>query len=160
MSTQASVSSAWRFTHRVSEPTRTMSVPSAKSTQTRIVRVRGLTRGSRPIVEALEADVPGQKAQDGQKDTEDDEDACSNHFALALYRIHRQLFTSHRWGEVRRLPPCEDLVAQQFEKQKRRSNGNSGNPWLDGRSCRFAGVMMMLIGTFHTLPPCDSRMGV
>jgi len=30
-------------------------------------------------VEALEADVPGQKAQDGQKDTEDDEDACSNH---------------------------------------------------------------------------------
>ena len=27
-------------------------------------------------MEALEADVPGQKAQDGQKDTED---ACSNH---------------------------------------------------------------------------------
>jgi hypothetical protein len=72
-------------------------------------------------------------------------------FAPALYRIHRQLFTSHRWGEVRRLPPCEDLVAQQFEKQKRRSNGNSGNQWLDGRSCRFAAVMMMLMGTFHAL---------
>jgi len=50
-------------------------------------------------VEALEADVPGQKAQDGQKDTEDDEDAWSNPFAPALYRIHRQL--SHHTDGVK-----------------------------------------------------------
>ena len=46
VSTQASVSSAWRLTQTVSEPTRMTSVPSAKSTQARIERVRGLTRGS------------------------------------------------------------------------------------------------------------------
>ena len=46
VSTQASVSSACRLTQRVSEPTRMTSVPSAKSTQARIERVRGLTRGS------------------------------------------------------------------------------------------------------------------
>jgi hypothetical protein len=63
------------------------------------VRVRGLTRGSRLFVEALEADVPGLKAQDGQKDTEDDEDAWSNPFAPAIYRIHRQL--SHHTDGVK-----------------------------------------------------------
>ena len=46
VSTHASVSSAWRFTQTVSEPTKTISVPSAKSTQAAIVRMRGLTAAS------------------------------------------------------------------------------------------------------------------
>jgi len=56
------------------------------------VRVRGLTRGSSLFVEALEAGVPGQKAQDGQKDTENDEDAWQQPFAPALYRTLRPRF--------------------------------------------------------------------
>jgi hypothetical protein len=43
--TQASVSSAWRLTQTVSEPTKTIRVPRTKSTQARIERVRGLTAG-------------------------------------------------------------------------------------------------------------------
>ena len=46
VSTHASVSSAWRFTQTVSEPTNTISVPSAKSTQAAIERMRGLMAGS------------------------------------------------------------------------------------------------------------------
>ena len=42
MFTHESVSSACRFTQRVREPTRTTSVPSTRSTQTRMVRFLAL----------------------------------------------------------------------------------------------------------------------
>src|SRR4249920_444662 len=42
VSTQASVSSACRFTQTVSEPTNTTIAPTTRSVQARIVRVRGL----------------------------------------------------------------------------------------------------------------------
>ena len=47
MFTQESVSSAWRLTQSVSEPTKTISVPSdEEAPRPAIERVRGLTAGS------------------------------------------------------------------------------------------------------------------